>query len=297
MAKKTLEQKMARLNEGTLCSIQTGFWGASAKYDKNKLGSEVPKDIVRAMQDLLDDKTLMDDIRNIQWQAKYVVKNNSMPFPIDAVFFIPKNKVVQINDRLEELIEEFDQRLDKFIRNYGRLIKRFKKNHPKEYRPEKYPSKRELRNKFYIRWTFFSIDSPDSTAGILDPNDYKRAVTKFQSMVDEMEEMAVNIIANDLFARLEKLHKQCTTGEGLHGKTVSSVNRFLDKWKDLWRGNVDEKNLKIIISRLKKEMKSVEISRLKDNEEFRKEFSGKLSTIIDKIQNMPNVALKRKLDI
>ena len=83
MKKTTVEQKLARLNEGTLCSIQTGFWGASAKYDKNKLGKDVPKDIVRAMQDLLDDKVLMDDIRNIQWQAKYLVKNNSLPFPID----------------------------------------------------------------------------------------------------------------------------------------------------------------------------------------------------------------------
>jgi hypothetical protein len=294
---KTLEQKLARLNEGTLCSIQTGFWGASAKYDKNKLGKDVPKDIVRAMQDLLDDKTLMDDIRNIQWQAKYVVKNNAMPFPIDAVFFVPKNKVIQINERLEELMEEFDVRLDKFCANYGRLIKRFKKNHPKEYRPNKYPSKRQIRNKFYIRWTFFSIDAPDSTAGILDPNDYKRAVGKFQSMVDEMEEMAVNIIANDLFARLGKLHKQCDTGEGLHGKTVGSVNRFLDKWKDLWRGNVDDKKMKIIISRLRKEMKKVEIGRLKGNEEFREEFTGKLSTIMKKIESMPNVTLKRKLDI
>lgn len=295
--KKSLEKKLARLNEGTLCSIQTGFWGASAKYDKNKLGKDVPKDIVRAMQDLLDDKVLMDDIRNIQWQAKYLVKNNSLPFPIDAVFFIPKNKVVAINDRLEELMEEFEVRLDKFVRNYDKLIKRFKKNHPKEYRPEKYPSKKQIRNKFYIRWTFFSIDSPESTAGILDPNDYKRAVGKFQSMVDEMEEMALNIIGNDLIKRLDKLHKQCITGENLHGKSVTSINTFLGKWQDLWRGNVDDKKMKIIVSRLKKEMKKVEISRLKDNEHFRNEFAGKLGGIIKKVESIPNVALKRKIQM
>ena len=295
--KKTVDQKLARLNEGTLCSIQTGFWGASAKYDKNKLGKDVPKDIVRAMQDLIDDKVLMDDIRNIQWQAKYLVKNNSLPFPIDAVFFLPKNKIVYINERLEELMAEFDERLDKFVRNYDKLIKRFAKNHPKEYRPEKYPSKKAIRNKFYIRWTFFSIDSPESTAGILDPNDYKRAVSKFQGMVDEMEEMALNVIGNDLFERLGKLQSQCASGEGLHGKTVGSINRFLDKWKDLWRGNVDDRKMKIIISRLKNEMKSVEIGRLKDNEHFREEFAGKLSGIMKKIESMPNVTLKRKLDI
>ena len=297
MAKKTLEEKLARLNEGTLCSIQTGFWGASAKYDKNKLGKDVDKEIVRAMQDLIDDKTLMDDIRNIQWQAKYLVKNNSMPFPIDGVFFLPKNKIVYINDRLEELLEEFDQRLDKFVRNYLRLIKRFKKNHPKDYRPEKYPTKKQIKNKYYLRWTFFKIEGPENIAGILDPNEYKRAVSKFQSMVDEMEEMAVNVIANQLFERAEKLYQQCVTGEGLHGKTVGSLNRFLDKWQELWRGNVDNKKMKIIVSRLKKEMKKVEITRLKDNEEFRNEFSNKLGGIIDKIQNMPNVTLKRKLDI
>jgi hypothetical protein len=295
----TLEQKLDRLNEGVLCSIQTGFWGASAKYDKNKLGKEVPKQIVRAMQDLLDDKMLMDDIRNIQWQAKYLVKNNSLPFPIDGVFFLPKNQIGHINKRLEELMEEFDTRVSKFIRNYDGLIKKFKKRYPVQYKMQakKYPSKKSLRNRFYLRWTFFSIDAPDSTAGILDPNDYKRTVDKFQGMVDEMEEMALNVIANDLFTRLNKLRDQCTTGEKLHGKSVSSLNRFLDKWKDLWRGNIDNKRMKVIVSRLKKEMKKVEITRLKDNQNFREEFAGKLGSIMDKIDNIPNVTLKRKLDI
>lgn len=301
MPKKTLEQKLARLNEGVLCSIQTGFWGASAQYDKNHLGKEVPKAIVRATQDLLEDKTLMDDIRNIQWQAKYLIKNNSLPFPIDGVFFLPKNQIGYINERLEELMEEFDVRVGKFVSTYDRLVDNFKKKYPKQYKNQevknKYPSKKSLRNKFYLRWTFFSIDTPDSTAGILDPNDYKRAVDKFHGMVDEMEDMAMNIIANDLFKRLENLHNQCLDGEKIHGKSIGSVNRFLDKWKDLWKGNVDNRKMTMIVARLRKEMSKVEITRLKDNQNFREEFTGKMGSIMKKLDNIPNVTLKRKLDI
>lgn len=294
---KTLEQKLERLNEGVLCNFRIGFWGARAKYDSNKLGREVPKEIVRAVQDLLHDKTLIDDIKNVQWRAKYILKCNSLPFPIDSVFWIPKSKVVLLNEELEELTEEHDERVNKLVRAYPGLIKKFEKKFPKDYKAERYPDKEVIRDKFYIDYKFFNIGMPDSSAEVLDPSEYKRVVSKFRGMVDEMEDMSINIIGNDLLKRIDKLQGQCESGEGLHGKTVGSVNRFLEKWEDLWAGNIDDRKMKIIMSRLKREMKKVSIDRLKGNEEFREEVAGKLGNIMKGLESMPNVALKRKLDM
>jgi len=290
-------ETLSNLSEGVLCSFQTGFWSASAKLDNNKLGKEVPKKIVRAMQDLLDDKLLIQDIYTVLRQAKYLVMNNSLPFPIDAVTFVPKHKVPEINDGLLEFQEELDERIESLINKYDSLKKKFKAKYPKFYDENRYPSKEQLRRRYYMRWRFFQIGIPDQNATELDPQQYKREVEKFKDMVKEMEEMTVTLIGNEVLTRIEKLHKQCETGEGLHGKTVNSINRLIEKWDDLWKGHVDDKKMKMIIARLRKEMSKVTIDRLKGNDQFRSEVTSKLGAMMSKLEKMPDVQLKRKLDI
>jgi hypothetical protein len=285
------------LNEGVLCSFQVGYWGASAKLDKNHLGPKVPKEIVRAMQDLFDDKLLIQDIMTVLRQAKYFVTSNSLPFPIDAVTFIPKHKITEINTGLLEYQAELDERVDRLLSKYNLLKRRFQRKYPEYYRPEKYPDKNTLRARYYMRWNFFQIGVPEAAAAVIDPVEYQKEVDKFKGMVSEMEELTVNLIGNELLTRLDKLHKQCTTGEGLHGKTVNSINRLVDKWDDLWKGHVDDKKMKMIIARLRKEMKKVSIDRLKGNEDFRAEVGDKLGSMLKKLDKMPNVQLKRRLDI
>jgi len=297
MAKAKEVNKLEKLNEGVCVNFQLGYWGASAKLDVKKLGKDVPKKIVRGMQDLLDDKLLVKDIYQVLRQAKYLVTGNSLPFPIDAVNFVPKSKIKEIDEGLQELDEELSVRVEKLCEKYDTLRKRFKKKYPQYYQPNKYPSKDALRNRFYMRWTFFEIGLPDAAASVLDPAEYKRVQNRMLAMVDEMEEMTMNLVASQVFERLEKLHKQCVSGEGLHGKTVGSINRFLEKWQELWSGHVDDQKMKMVMSRLRKEMKKVSIDRLKDNEAFREETSFKLANIMEKIENIPNVQLKRKLDI
>jgi hypothetical protein len=55
--------------------------------------------------------------------------------------------------------------------------------------------------------------------------------------------------------------------------------------------------MKMIIARLRKEMKKVSIDRLKGNEDFRAEVGDKLGSMLKKLDKMPNVQLKRRLDI
>ena len=288
-------ENLSNLSEGVLCSFQLGYWGASAKLDPKKLGKEVPKKIVRAMQDLLDDKLLIHDIYTVLRQAKYLVVNNSLPFPIDTVTFIPKHKVVEINDGLLALQKELDDRVQRLVDKYDTLRRRFKKKYPQYYQKEKYPSKKQLRNRYYMRWSFFDIGVPDREATQLDPKQYKRETDKVRAMVKEMEEMTVTLVGNEVLKRIDKLQKQCETGEGLHGKTVSSINRLIEKWDDLWKGHVDDKKMKMIIMRLRKEMKKVSIDRLKNNDQFREEVGTKLGAMMKKLESLPDVELKRKI--
>lgn len=285
-----------QLQEGVLCQLKMGRWDASIRLGKDKLGDGIPKEIVRAMQDQIEDRTLLDDLANVRRSAKGLLKRNSLPFPIDSVFWVAKEKIPFLDKEFTKFKEMNDERLEKLCNAYGTMKKSFRKKYPDFYVAHKYPTKDRLRKKFYFYHRFFQISVPDKSTKILSPAIYRRETTKLKDMVREMEEMTVNMVGNLLFKRVEKLSSQCDSGK-INGGTVASIERFLERWDDLWHGHVDDKQLKMIMARLKKEMKGTSTERLKNNEDFRLKMGTTLETVMDKIQEIPDFELKRKLDV
>ena len=78
--------KAEQLQDGALCQLKMGRWDASVKMKKGELGGSVPQEIVRAMQDLVEDRTLLKDLATIRRSAKGLLMRNSLPFPVDGVF-------------------------------------------------------------------------------------------------------------------------------------------------------------------------------------------------------------------
>lgn len=295
MSDSTLSMKLDRLNDGVLCNLQIGFWGARSKLDKEMLGDNIPKEIVRAVHDLVDDKSAIDDIRTVQRQIKYIVKTNAIAFPIDSVWFLPKHKIQEVSEQIDERIIQINELTDVLASKFKGMERKFAKKYPQFYDHKKYP--RDIKKRFYADYTFFHIGLPESIATELDPKEYNRKIEKFRGMVETMESDMVNLIANKLVNRLDLLASQCSGETTPHGKTISSINRFLAKWNDLWKGHVDEAKLTRIMNMLKKQMKKVDSDRLKGNEDFRNEVGRKVENIISKIEKIPNVELKRKIDI
>lgn len=288
--------ELEKLHEGSMCNLKIGRWDASAKLPKDKLGKGIPKEIIRAMQDLVDDRTLLKDLATIRRTAKGELMRHSIPFPVDGVWFVPKEHIPYLDDRFSELKEENDDRVETLIANYGKLKSRMKKKYPSFYRKDKYPSVAELRKKYYFNWNFFNIGLPNGKASVLSPKMYRREQRKFAGMIKEMEEMTVNLVANRLVRRIKKLSSQCDSGK-INAGTVNSIDRFLNKWDELWSGYVDETKMKSIMRQLRSQMKKVDTESLKDSEELREQLGGKISGMISKIKSIPNVQLKRKLDV
>lgn len=289
--------KLEKLQEGVLCNLKIGRWNASTKLPKDKLGKEVPKEIVRAMQDLLEDKSFLKNISTIRRMAKGKLLRHSIPFPIDGIWFVPKEQIEYLDHQFKQFKEENDRRVDVFIQNYSRLKSNMKKRYPAYYRPEKYPSISSLKRKFYFNWQFFHITLPESgKASVLSPKLYKKEQEKFQGMIKQMEEMSVSLIGQRLLKRIDRLSGQCASGK-ISSATVNSIDKFLQKWNELWSGYIDEKRLRTIMAQLKAQMKQVSADRLKDSEDLREAIGGKMDSLITKLKGIPNINLKRKLDL
>lgn len=284
-----------KLNEGVLCSLKIGKWEARAKINTDKLGKNIPSDIIRGSQDLIEDKSLLHEIRKIKQNAKNTLLNNSLPFPIDNVFFVPKSKIQDLNDSFEAYRKEYNKVIEKFVQNYLKLKRSFKRKYPKYFNENKYPSKQRIKAKFYFYWNFFNIDIPNKKTSILPPSLYQKEVKKFKGMVSQIEYLTINVVSEKLLQRVKTLEKQCKEGK-INKLTLNSIDCFLEKWEDLWSGYVDEKRLNEIIKELKKEVKK-NGSKLKNSEELRNELGEKLDKMVSKIENIDTSKLKRRLDI
>ena len=288
--------KPEQLHEGMLCQLKIGRWGASIRLRKDKLGRDLPPEIVRGMQDLVEDKTLLKDQLTIKRTALGLLKRSSMPFPVDGIHWVPKHKIVELDEAFTQLQNEYGAGTDKLIANIGKLKRRFQRKYPKFYNEANYPTPDELRGKYYFYWRFFQFDLPDKEAGILTPDMYKREKAKFDAMAKEMNEMAINVIGNALLKRIERLQAQCE-GDKINAGTVSSVERFLEKWEDLWKENVDSEKFNGIMTSLRLQMKKTSADRLKSNEDFRNKAAKKFEKIVKQIKKVPDFQLKRKLDV
>ncbi|MCK5317562.1 MAG: hypothetical protein KAJ55_06585 [Anaerolineales bacterium] len=286
-----------RLQNGVLCNLKAGRWDASTRLDKDKLGRSVPKEIVRAMQDLIEDRSRLKDIATIRRTAKGELMRHSIPFPVDGVWFVPKDQIPYLDKKFTELKAENDKRVDALLRDYGTLKTRMRRKYPAYYKPEKYPTRKELRKKYDFSWQFFNIAMPNGgKSSVLSAAMYKREQAKFSNMVKEMEEMTVNLVANRLLQRIDNLKKQCSGGR-INTLTVDSVDDFLGKWEDLWSGYVDDTKMHSIMRQLKTQMKNVTADDLKDSEAVREKVGNKMDRLINKLKAIPDVQLKRKLDV
>lgn len=285
-----------QLQEGALCQLKIGRWDAAIRMSKDKLGKSVPKEIVRAMQDLVEDKTLLKDLTTVRRATKNLLVNNSLPFPVDGVFWVPKEKIPELDTAFEEARQEYFRRRDILKRKLPLMKRKFSQKYPNYYDPDVYPKSYELDKKYYFTWNFFHFTIPDEKTEILSPDMYRREQAKFQAMVTEMEEMTVNLIGNELLKRIETLQEQCTN-DSINAGTVNSIERFMDKWRTLWEGHVDNKKLKGIMKSLRVQMARTTADKLKDSEDFRNKAAAKLEKLVGRIKNVPNLELKRKLDV
>lgn len=282
--------------DGALCQLKMGRWGASVRIPKNKLPKDLPKEIVRASNDILEDRTLLKDLATIRRMAKGFLMRYSLPFPVDGVFWVDKKHIPEIDEKFQEYQKEYFARRDILKSRLDAEKKKFKKKYPEWYNEKYYPSKERLDKKYYFHWNFFQMNVPDKDAGILSAAMIKKEQEKLRGMVKEMEEMTINLVGNMLHRRIDKLAGQCESGK-INAATFDSIERFLQRWDEIWRDGVDEKKMRMIMVQLKKHMKTASADKLKDNEDFRESMGKKLEGLVEKLEAIPDFQLKRKLDI
>lgn len=264
---------------GVIISLRTSLWGATGKLESDKFNvndENIKEDQVKAMFDLLDDKSLIEEMRSIRNKAKNYIYSNSIGSKEHGLDFISKSMVIEIDEKLKAFQNEFVNIGDQLINQLDNLKKEYKKNHPNLYDDSRYPSKERLKNKIYFNWVFRSFAPPDKD--ILPSKMYQDELSKFKEDIMIMKEQTTNIVKDEIVKRLSALNKQVENEDkNIHKASLNAIENLIENFEKLWSGFIDNKTLKSCIKDLKKSFDGLDISNRKEEN-----FKLEVKEMIDK---------------
>lgn len=284
------------LSKGVLVSVSIRCWGASARLDLSEFGSDIPKEIVRGMYDLIEDKSLLKAIEGIRGDVKRFLYRNSIPFPVNGLVFVSRSAITKIDGYCKAKKTEFDELVDEFVGRYSGYVGTFEEKYPNLYEAKKYPSVAMLKGKFSFTWAFRHFTVPDKEISVLSPELYEEEVSKFKAEIREMSDIAISTLGNTFIKKIEKLKEQCRDGH-INKATVDGVNKFLEKFSDLWNDVVDHDELKGMIEKCKDYLEGVDADVIKADDNFRHLLGTKIEEITDEYMSSKDTRLTRRLDL
>ena len=280
--------------EGALVNLHIRCWGASASLNEEFFGEAMPPEIVRAVYDLLGDKSKIKGLHDQRDESKRYLYRYSLPFPQDGLVFILKADIEMVNEGLIRRRGIFQESVEDFLRIYDAEVAKFAQNYPALYNPHKYPTVAEMRARFKFRWTFRHFDV-SGTLGVLPPSVYKEQMQSAREEIKQMVNMAVRTIGQQFLERIKSIQTQCSSGN-INTATVHNLHEWLDSFGSKWDGYIGHQKLREMVAECKAYLDGVDAEDLRYGDSLRDMVANGMQGIINDFQNIADARLHRRLD-
>ena len=172
---------------------------------------------------------LLGPIHTAQHQARNHIAQNSLPFPIQTISLVPKERIKVIDERLELFKTRFWACVNDFIKEYEPARTEARQVLGDLFDENDYP--KDIEKRFKFEWMYFNLGMPGK-ASILTPEIYAKTKEKFQQKMEETRELALSALCTEFSEVVENLAERLN-GNG--GKTrmykasmFNSLRDFLD---------------------------------------------------------------------
>ncbi len=285
MARTKFKGEVAKVNvgnifkSGVLIHATMGTWGCRTKLKEHELGS-LPKEIVRGVRDLLVNKDALQEIVSFDNKTRNLLRDMSIPFVIDGVFFIPGAKIVDADEMLKDRLEQRKELVEAFISEYDAGKDRYKEKYKRYYNESKYPTKEELRfNKFRFAWRFFKMEVPDKD--LLPTGVYQEEFKKIQDDLFDMKSTVKEMILKEVLEKAARLKEQSGPKGKPNQRTINNIFKFFSKVEEIYADFIDEEEVKEMIENFKKLVDGVDANDLRnESKKFRTQFSNQVKNVL-----------------
>jgi hypothetical protein len=280
--------------KGMLISLNLGAYAGRKKLSADQL-ENLPKEIVRGVHDLFD-KAFKEKLEAI-WKHDAItrghLKDLSVPFPIDGIYFLSFDRIESIIEFLDERKKSRWELVEEVLANYEAAKITFAEKYPSYYAKAqtKYPSKARLAQRFYFEYQFLKISAPDKNP-LISPEQYKKEMEKFRQTISTMKQEVVGIIYQSLSDLTNRLKKQSKDGK-MNQRTFNNLHKFMEQIDSTYSGFIDRKDLQDTLKKVKAELKGMSADMLRDNDAQRKKFYKAITSLTEEIKALPDVESKR----
>jgi len=285
-------------DQGMLIHLKMGGYEGRMKLSADQL-KDLPQEIVRGVHDLFDKsfKDLLREISSFDNETRWEVKRQSVPFPIDGVYFITSNYIEKIIELLEQRKIGRRELIAKAVDNYDAAIKIFSEKYPEYFERAKhrYLTKNRFQERFYFQYQFIKITAPDKNGKFITPEMYKSEMKKFKATIDEMKQEVLGTIYQSLLEMTGRLKKQCTDGKP-NQRTFNSLNAFLAQIDDVYSDFIDRNDMKETIKKIKAQVLGIDADDLRSSEDLKTKFGKEIAALGAEIKALPDIPLKRAID-
>lgn len=238
---------------------------------------------------------LLGPIHTAVHQARNHIVKNSLPFPMQSIYLVPKERLELIDERMKHYKQRFWDCVNEFIPLYVPAREEASSVLGDLFNEADYPE--DIATKFKFEWRYLVLGLPGKTS-ILTTEIYNREKEKFQSMMEETRELAVTALHEEFSGVLshltEKLNGNGGKMKSFKNSMFNNLREFLD---DLGSKNLfDDARLKELADQARGIIEGVNPYQLQYNAGIREKIHNEMQTlklaIDESIVDMPRRKLR-----
>jgi hypothetical protein len=216
-----------------LMSVSLGYWSGEVSQDEADLAlqglGDKAKKVFKPGHKMLVDPKYVKVFAHYRSKINYFLELYSYAFPLRGVRFIPKTNIKLVLDKLDELEEEFSHEAEEFCNRLETMKTEMQAEFPELWANLKdhYPSKEDLRKRFYIDRSVFTWDQAKiNEIAAREGERFEKATRDFMEDAMKQFRSATLKAATNFKSALE------TEGK-VDNRSLESFKSFVDRFKGL----------------------------------------------------------------
>ena len=201
-----------------LIQLSTSVWMGSKMLDQTLMTKVSQNSEWLRGRKFLINPELLGPLHTSTHQARNLVQQYSLPFPITSLYLIPKESLAFVDERLNYQKTLFQQKAEAFIGTYELAIAEAKRNLGSLFNGADYPV--DITTKFKFEWRFLTLDIP-GRGSVLSPEVYEREKVKFLDMMEEARSMSAVALREEFAEIVNSLVERLNSSNG-QPKTIKS---------------------------------------------------------------------------
>jgi hypothetical protein len=277
-----------------LIQLSTGVWQGSKMLDQTLMTKVSQNSAWLRGRKFLINPELLGPLHTSSHQARNLVQQYSLPFPITSLYLIPKESLTFVDERLAYQKALFQDKAAAFIGTYELAIAEAKRNLGALFNEADYPA--DISSKFKFEWRFLTLDIP-GRGSILSPEVYEREKVKFLEMMEEARTMSAVALREEFADIVDSLVERLNSGNG-QPKTIKSsmFNKLHEFIVDLTTKNLfDDEKLMELANIARDTISGISPYGMTYNQDAKDRMKAAMSTLKDSIMDSIEDLPKRKI--